>query len=82
MPSTNDKTIRIFIDIPEGYIDVDSPTLWAAQSLRQDIHRSLRDALAEQYLGKIELPEITVTPEEVKDRVLTILAQQAVEKLD
>ncbi len=81
MPTTNENAIRIFIDIPEGYIDVESPALWVAQSVRQEVEQQLKAALIEQYVGKLEMPDITVTPEEVKDRILTILAEQAVEKL-
>lgn len=74
------KNIKVFLEIPEDYIDIESPILWVGRSVKDSVESKLKDAFVEQYLTKITLPEIKISPEEIKDRMLQILAERALEK--
>jgi hypothetical protein len=74
------KTIRVLIEIPEKWVDFESPLGFITGSIRQMVERQVKDAIVEQYIAQMEIPEITVTAEEVKDRMLTILAERALDE--
>jgi hypothetical protein len=74
------KNIKVFLEIPEDYIDAESPILFASIEIKRQVERQLKDALVEQYLPNIKLPEIKIDPAEVKDRMLQILAERALDK--
>jgi hypothetical protein len=74
------KTIRVLIEIPEKWVDFESPLGFITGSIRQMVERQVKDAIIEQCLSQMEIPEITVTAAEVKDRMLTILAERALDE--
>ena len=75
MPKT--KTMRVLIEMPSNWWDFDSPTGLASFHIKQIVERQLKHALVEQYLAKVELPAIRITAAEIKDRLLTLLAERA-----
>jgi len=78
MPKT--KTMRVLIEMPSNWWDFDSPTGLASFHIKQMVERQLKDALVEQYLAKVELPAIRITAAEIKDRMLTLLAERVLEE--
>lgn len=74
------ENIKVMIEIPSNWIDVESPILWVGRSVKDSVESKLKDAFVEQYLTNITLPEIKISPEEIKDRMLQILAERALEK--
>jgi hypothetical protein len=81
-----EKTIKILIEVPENWIDVDSPTLWAGRAVYNMARDLVKDAIIEQYLNKITPPDFTFTDKElkdgIKDKITTILAERAIKKND
>lgn len=73
------KTIKVLIEVPENWIDIDSPTLWAGRTIYEMAKRKIEDAIIEQYMSKITLPEITWSKEEVKAKIIDKLAERALE---
>jgi hypothetical protein len=78
------KTYRIIIEVPENWIDADSPIIWASHSIYDEAKSQIKDAVVQQYLSKITLPEMVFTPEElreaVKAKIVSLLAERALEK--
>lgn len=73
------KTIKVYLEIPEKLIDIDSPFLSFSANMREAVYKILKTAIVEQYLNKIKIPEIEITKEEIKDQMMTILAERALE---
>lgn len=61
-------------------MDIDKADLASYFDLRKMVQDRLKDALVEQYLKKIDLPDIEISPEEVKERMINILAREALNK--
>lgn len=74
------KELKVYISIPEDWIDSESPTMWAATTIRDMAKEEIKKAVIEQYITKITLPKIEIKAEEVKDRMLTLLAERALEE--
>lgn len=74
------KEIKIQFIIPEGYIDLEeSPIGWLDTTIRDEVRRSLKDTLVEQYLPQIKISKIEITKEEIKEKMLEILAERALD---
>ncbi len=73
------KTIKVYFEIQEDWFDAESPTGWTSMTVRDLVGEKLKETVIKQYLSKITLPKIEIKPEEVKDRILTILAERALE---
>ncbi len=77
------KDIEILIKIPGEWIDVNSPTLMLPGYIDQYLRPMLRSQVVNEVAERIAenvVHEIKVSPEEVKDRVLTLLAKRALER--
>lgn len=74
------KTFKVYLEIPENWIDVESPILWASRSIADTAKQMVLDALIDQYLTKVTLPEITWTRDEVKAKIIDKLAERALDK--
>lgn len=75
----DEKKIRILIKVPENWIDIDSPTLFAGRSIYDMAVKEVKQAVVEQYLKEITLPKVRISAEELKDRMIQILAERALE---
>lgn len=74
-----EKKIRVLIEIPEKWFDADSPLGFASYSMKQMVENQLKEALTEEYIKKVTLPKIKFSKEEIKDRILTLLAERAMQ---
>jgi hypothetical protein len=81
MRRTNTKTIEVLLRIPEDWVNPDDPFFGLATFARDKFERVLFDAAVEQALPKLKLPKITITKEEVKERMIEILAERSLEEL-
>lgn len=76
-----EKTIRILIEIPEKWVDFNSPLGMVSYSVHQTVEKMIKELVEEKYISQIKLPAIDeITTEQVKDRVATILAKRALDK--
>lgn len=78
----NNKQIRILFKIPEDWVDYEDPVFGLGSLLHSRLEPMLKEAVVEKAVSQMKMPEIKITPEEVKDRMLTILAERALEKDD
>ena len=76
----SDKKIKIYLEVPEKWFDLDSPIPLRLETIRDAVGRELIDKAVEEILGKTELPIITISEAEIKNRMLDILAKRALEK--
>ncbi len=74
------KQIKILFQIPEDWVDYEDPLFGFGSFLRQRLDPMLRDAVVEKAVSQMKIPEIKITPEEIKDRMLTIMAEKALER--
>jgi len=77
---SNNKPIRIMFEFPRKWIDYDSPLLGLGSFLGERLDLLLKEKVVEKLMSEMELPDIQISKEEVKDRMLTILAERALEK--
>jgi len=77
-----DKKIKILFEIPSKWVDYEDPLFGLGSFFSQRLEPMLRDAVVEKAISQMEIPEIEITKEEIKDRMLTILAERALENAD
>ena len=78
MPPTKAKTIDILVKIPADWVRITGPEVAIGQDIAFRIDGLVIDALADQYLATLDLPPLTVTPQQVQDRVIDILAERSI----
>ena len=74
------KKIRILIEIPEKWVDYEDPVFGLGSFVSDRFEVLLKDAIVQQALKKIQLPTIKIASKEVKDKILTILAERVLEE--
>lgn len=77
------KQIEILIKLPHDYFFQKSELDFLATfggTFRDSFQRKLMDGAVEQALKEVHIPKIEIDPKEIKDRMLTILAERALEK--
>ena len=75
------KDIEILIKVPRGWLsenELDFLTM-LGRGLRGKIADRVTEGAVEKILEQIDLPKIIVTKEEIKSRMLDILAERALE---
>lgn len=82
MGLTKNENIKVLFEFPKKWVDFDSPMGMLGDVFRNKLDDLLRDAVVEKVLKKMEIPKIKVTKEEIKDRMLSILAKRALDKDD
>ena len=74
------KTFKVLIEIPEDWFDIDSPILYASAKIRDEARQAVKDAIIEQYLSKIVLPDIQISRDELKEVLLNRMADSIFRK--
>ena len=74
-----EKTIKVLIEIPSKWVDFESPLGLAAFTIRERLDLLLKEKVIDKAVSQMEIPKIQITPEEVKNRMLDILAKRALE---
>lgn len=74
--------MKIMIEMPDNWIDFDSPVGFTHQAFKQLIPRYLKDVLVEQYLSKQPEYKLEITEQEVKNAVIAEIARRQVDKLE
>ena len=75
------KKIRILFEIPEKWVDLESPLGLLSPILYRTVQQKLKEALVEEYVNKVEMPEIKIDPEELKKEVLSKMADKAIKEM-
>ncbi len=76
------KDIEVSIKVPKGWLstnDLDFLSLFTGR-IKDRVKDKLLDEATAKIMKQIDLPKIKVSPEEIKDRMLTILAEKALEE--
>ena len=73
------KDIEVLIKIPRKWVDFNSPLGMISTLVYTNFKKLLNQKIEEKVLNEIELPEIKIDPIEVKNRMLQILAEKALE---
>lgn len=74
------KKLKILFEVPEKWVDYESPLFGFGSILGQRLDRALRDQVVQKLTDQMILPEIRISSKEIKDRMLTILAERALDK--
>ena len=77
--------MKVYLEVLDNWIDVESPTLWVSASIRDLATHAIKEAVVEQLISRTELPNITIPEEEIraalKERVVDQLAAKALGNL-
>lgn len=73
--------MKLYLEIPDNWIDVESPILYASSSIGRQALQSFKEAAVEQIISKQEMPTLVISPEELKAAVLDRMAERAIEEL-
>lgn len=78
MEESNVKSIEVLIKLPGDWLDTKylDNISWMTQSVRDEVRRQLVRAVTEQ----VQIPQILITPDELKERVLQIMAEEVAER--
>ena len=76
------KTIKVLLEVPEDFIDAESPTLWASMMIRDEFRRSILDKAVDEYISQAKIPKITITATDLKKAVLGRMSQKVIDKMD
>jgi len=78
------KTIKLYIEIPKDWARIDEHTASDISAMLMDtrmlIESKLEDKLLEKAVAQMKVPKIEITEQEIKDRMLDILAKKALKK--
>lgn len=76
------KTIKykILVEVPENWIDTDAPQIIFSSAIRGEVERLIQEEIEKNILPTLKLPQVKISKEEVKDRMLQILAEKALEE--
>ncbi len=75
------KTIKIWFELPTNILELDELSFLDALAGRgrDSLLRAIQTKVTDDLISKLKIPKIKITPEEIKDRMLTILAERALE---
>ena len=76
------ETIEVLLKVPKDWLstnDLDILSMFTGR-IRDRVKNRLLDEATEKIMKKINLPKINISPKEIKDRMLTILAEKALEE--
>lgn len=76
------KKYEILIRIPEDWIDVESPIMFASHSIYDMARREVHSAIVKQYLEKIKVPKLKISAKEIKQAVIEEIARRQVDKME
>lgn len=71
---------KIYIEVPEGWFDTESPTGWASKTIRDEAVKAIKEAVIEQFISQVELPDIFIPPAELREAVKNRMADEIIEK--
>ncbi len=74
--------MKVIIELPDNWLNTDltGNIDWITRTVKDTVQHEIKEKVVEQVLSQTELPKIVITPEEVKDRMVTILAERALEE--
>ena len=79
------ETIKIQIEIPSGWLNVDTNDLHSLgefnRILRTDLKTLIKEQAIEKIMQEIKLPEIHFDDNEIKKEILNLLATRAMDNI-
>ncbi len=75
------KIIEVSIRVPEDWLDMDELDLMRliGGRVKERVEDSVMDRAIDKIMGEIKIPKVKISPKEVKDRMLDIMAQRALD---
>ena len=76
--------MKILIEVPDNWLDGDyaGNIEFITRTCKQVITQRLTDKMLDEVIEKTPVPKIEISKEELKSRMLDILANRALEKSD
>lgn len=81
----NKEQITIRVRLPMTWADLDDAATQFGlldTTLTREIRRCLKEVLVNEYIKKIEFPEITIDKEELKKEIISKMAEKALEEYE
>lgn len=76
-----EEKIEVLIKVPKDWLETNELDILSmfGGRIRDKVKDKILDSAMEKIMKKIKLPNIKITPAEIKNRMLTILAERALE---
>jgi len=74
------KYIQVLVKVPSKWVDFESPLGLIQSIIKGKLNNLLEEKVVEKVLKEMKMPKIKITKEEVKSRMLDILAERALEE--
>lgn len=74
--------MKLQIELPKKWLterDLDDLG-WMIKTVKPWFRSAIEDRVIDKLLEDVEIPKVEITPEEIKDRMIQILAERALEK--
>jgi len=71
------KYIQVLVKVPSKWVDFESPLGFTQSVIKGKLTRLLEEKVVEKVLKEMKMPKIKIIKEEVKSRMLDILAERA-----
>lgn len=81
----NKEQITIRVRLPMTWADLDDAATQFGlldTTLTREIRRCLKEVLVNEYIKKLEFPEITIDKEELKKEIISKMAEKALEEYE
>jgi len=82
MEENKSKVIRVMVEVPEDWIDPDSPTLLVSRMVLDEFKYRLMVKAVDEAVKQMKIPKIKYTEAELKKAVLDKMAQRVIDKMD
>lgn len=71
---------KIYIEVPDNWFDIESPTGWGAMRTRDIVHEKIKEEVVKQFISKVELPEITIPQSELREAIKERMVDEIMKK--
>jgi hypothetical protein len=79
---SNEEKIEVLIKVPKNWLDLDQLDLLTTLggSIRHRVSDAILEKATKEIVSKIKLPKFKINVNDVKNKMLSILAQKALEQ--
>jgi hypothetical protein len=71
------QKIKVLIEMPTRWFDYESPVGIVSYAIRQELEHLLEEKVINKVVAELDLSSLKVTREEIKSRMLDMLAEKA-----
>ena len=76
-----ENTIEVLLRVPKDWLEINELDIFSmfGGHIRDRVKDKLLEEATAKIMKKIKLPKIKITPAEIKNRMITIMAEKALE---